>query len=96
MFSGVSDKGLGLSEAVCAVLSAKPDERLVLHSLTLRCFKDNFLVDVEIFPVMLDMTINELGKLADDVHIGLFFHSHHSNPISCFLDFEGAFFSVGC
>ena len=96
MLSGVPDKGLGFSEAVCTVLSAKPDERLILQPITLNGLADNLLVDVEVFFVMLHMAINELGKLADDVHIGLFFHSYHSNPISCFLDFEGGFFSVGC
>ena len=95
MFAGVPDKGLALPETVCPALPAEPDQRPVLRQFGLCRLNDRAAVILEVFLIVPYMGIYQLGKLRKDVYIGVLLHIHHSNPISCFFAFEGAFRS-GC
>ena len=95
VFAGIADKSLTLPETVGAALPAEPDQRPVFRQFGLRRLCDSAAVILEVLLVMLHMGIYQLGKLRKNVHICIPLHIHHSNPISCFFVFEGAFRS-GC
>lgn len=95
MFAGVPDESLCLPEAVRPALPAEPDQRPVFGQSILCGLCDELPVNFKVLLVVPDMGINQLFQLRKDVHIRVLSHTHHSNPISCFFAFAGAFFS-GC